>query len=71
MHKATALTRRPWYAAWQRRSWGERQLFLEAWGWLGLMRLLVVLLPFQWVLFGLRLRPCPTPAPTAMGEFIP
>lgn len=51
------------YAAWQRRSWSERQLLVEAFCWLDLMRLLVLSVPFQWLLAGLR--PCPVPTALA------
>lgn len=60
MGKVALAVRWPWYAAWRRRSWRERQLFVEAFCWLGLMRLLVLLLPFQWLLGSLHLRPCAT-----------
>lgn len=59
MAKADRLARAHVPSAWQRRSWGERRLLLEAFCWLGLMRLLVLRLPFQWLLSSLRLRSCP------------
>lgn len=59
MGKVALVVRFPGYAAWQRHPWRERQLFLEAFCWLGLMRLLVLSLPFRWLLSGLRLHPCP------------
>ena len=58
MGKVALVVRFPRCAAWQRHTWRERQLFLAAFCWLGLMRLLVLALPFQWLLSGLRLRPC-------------
>lgn len=65
MAKVVAVVHFPWYAAWQRHTWRERQLFLEAFCWLGLMRLLVLSLPFRWLLSALRLRPCPLPTAPA------
>lgn len=54
-------------AAWQRRTWGERQQVVEAFCWLGLARLLVLTLPFHWLLIVWRLQhqPLTAPLPTA------
>lgn len=69
MAKAVLIGYSSWYGAWQRRSWGERCLLVEAICWLGLMRLLVLLLPFQWLLVLLRLqhRPLSTPLPAPVA----
>ncbi|MFN8488221.1 MAG: lasso peptide biosynthesis B2 protein [Caldilineaceae bacterium] len=56
MAKADLFTYAHLRAAWQKRSWRERQLVVEAFCWLGLARLLVLTLPFHWLLLLLRLQ---------------
>lgn len=68
MVKGAVGGRFAWYAAWQRRTWYERRLLVEAFFWLGLMRLLVLLLPFQWLLPLLRLRSCPVETALPAGS---
>ena len=57
--------------AWQRRTWTARLLLIEAVCWLGWARLLVLTLPFRWIvrLWGLHPQPLPgndaAPAPPA------
>lgn len=61
-------------AAWQRRTWAARGLLIEAFFWLGWARLLVLSVPFRWivVLWGLHAQPFSsaggTPTPLAASR---
>lgn len=67
MTKADLFAPAHLHTAWQRRTWDERQLLVEAFYWLGLARLLVLALPFHWLLAIWRLyhQPLTAPWPTS------
>ena len=65
------MTLHRYVVAWQRRTWAARLLLIEAVCWLGWARLLVLTLPFRWivVLWGLHHQPLTAPLPTAWPTF--